>query len=321
MKVLLANPRGSCAGVVRAVEIVERALDKFGSPVYVRHEIVHNRTVIENLKNKGAVFIDELEEIPDGAVTIFSAHGVSQEVENDAKERGLPVIDATCPLVDKVHRAAQRYSEAGFDVVLIGHRDHPEVVGTMGRISGPVHLVSSEDDVARLEIRNPDKLAYSVQTTLSVDDTREIIVALKARFPEATGSEFRDICYATQNRQMAVRDLCNTVDLLLVIGSPNSSNTNRLRELGEKMGVPSRLVEGAASVNPAWFEGIETVGITAGASAPEPLIQKLVERLRELGAESVAEIDGVEENVIFKLPRELQDTDQRLDAGQRECAS
>ncbi|HLY54619.1 MAG TPA: 4-hydroxy-3-methylbut-2-enyl diphosphate reductase [Stellaceae bacterium] len=305
MKVILAKPRGFCAGVERAIEIVERALEKYGAPVYVRHEIVHNRHVVEDLKAKGARFVDELDEIPAGGITVFSAHGVSQKVEDDAALRALPVIDATCPLVSKVHHEAQRYARGGRDIVLIGHAGHPEVEGTMGRIDGMVYLVATPEDVAELTVRDPGHLAYVTQTTLSVDDTRSVIEALKVRFPTIVGPDTKDICYATQNRQRAVHDLASIVDVILVVGAQNSSNSNRLREIATEMGVRSYLVADASALDPAWLDGVESVGVTAGASAPERLVQQLVDRLRELGADEIEVLSGVEENVRFKMPPEL----------------
>ncbi|CAK0768318.1 1-hydroxy-2-methyl-2-(E)-butenyl 4-diphosphate reductase [Azospirillaceae bacterium] len=282
LKVILAQPRGFCAGVERAIEIVERALEKYGQPVYVRHEIVHNKHVVETLKERGARFVEEVADIPSGAVTIFSAHGVASTVEEDAISRRLHVIDATCPLVTKVHKEGQRYAGRGYDVVLIGHPGHPEVVGTMGQINGPVHLVSSVADVADVTPQDPEKIAYVTQTTLSVDDTREIIAALKIRFPKILGPDVKDICYATQNRQMAVRRLVGQVDLVLVVGAHNSSNSNRLREIGRDMDKPSYLVEDAGCFRPEWLDGVRTVGVTAGASAPEELVQGLIHRMAEL---------------------------------------
>jgi 4-hydroxy-3-methylbut-2-enyl diphosphate reductase len=308
MKVILAKPRGFCAGVERAIEIVERALEKYGAPVYVRHEIVHNRHVVDDLRAKGARFVDELDEIPTGGITVFSAHGVSQKVEDDAALRRLPVIDATCPLVSKVHHEAQRYAGNGRDIVLIGHAGHPEVEGTMGRIDGKVYLVATPDDVAVLDVRDPDHLAYVTQTTLSVDDTRSVIEALTARFPTIQGPDTKDICYATQNRQRAVHDLAGIADVILVVGAQNSSNSNRLREIANEMGVASYLIADATALDPAWLEGADTVGVTAGASAPEHLVQQLVDRLRELGATEVELLSGVEENVRFKMPPELTDS-------------
>jgi 4-hydroxy-3-methylbut-2-enyl diphosphate reductase len=307
MRVILAEPRGFCAGVVRAIDIVELALKKYGPPVYVRHEIVHNKRVVENLKAKGAIFVEELDEVPDGAHTVFSAHGVSQKVADTARLRELPVIDATCPLVAKVHKEGQRYSKANYEVILIGHEGHPEVVGTMGRIPGTVHLVSSAEAVANLQVKNPSKLAYVTQTTLSVDDTREVIDALRKRFPEVVGPDVKDICYATQNRQTAVRKLAGMVDVLLVVGAQNSSNSNRLREIGEELDVPSYLIDDANALKPEWLKGAGAVGISAGASAPEALVKELIERLSELADIQVEHLDGINENVQFKLPDELRE--------------
>ncbi len=304
-QVLLAQPRGFCAGVERAIDIVERALERFGPPVYVRHEIVHNKRVVDTLRDKGAVFVEEIDEIPDDAVTVFSAHGVAEAVEIQAKQRDLPVIDATCPLVSKVHHEGQHHSRKGREVILIGHQGHPEVEGTQGRIAGGVHLVTTADDVARLAVRNPEAVAYVTQTTLSVDDTREVIDALKVRFPAIVGPDVKDICYATQNRQAAVRELAAQVDLLLVVGARNSSNSNRLREIGTETGVPSYLIDDAEGLEAAWLDGIETVGITAGASAPEELVRELIARLRDFGTVEVTPMDGVKEHTQFKLPREL----------------
>ncbi len=307
MKILLAQPRGFCAGVVRAVEIVELALQKFGPPVYVRHEIVHNKRVVQDLRDKGAVFVDEVDDIPPGAITVFSAHGVSRKVVGDADERGLEVIDATCPLVARVHTEGQRYAGAGHDVILIGHAGHAEVEGTLGQIDGTVHLVGSVADVESLVIDDPHKLAYVTQTTLSVDDTRDIISALKKRFPDIHGPDVKDICYATQNRQQAVRDLAQQADVILVLGAKNSSNSNRLREIGEDMDVPSYLIDDADSLKAEWLEGKDVVGITAGASAPEALVDELISKLRALGETEVQMLDGVTENIHFKLPRQLRD--------------
>lgn len=303
--VILAKPRGFCAGVERAIEIVERALAIYGPPVYVRHEIVHNRHVVEALRARGAVFVEELDEIPEGAVTVFSAHGVSTAVEDEAKRRGLPVIDATCPLVTKVHKEGRNHTRKRREVVLIGHAGHPEVVGTTGRIPGGVHLVSSAADVPRIEVRDPERIAYVTQTTLSVDDTRDIIEALRARFPKIVGPDVKDICYATQNRQQAVRELAGRVDVLLVVGARNSSNSNRLREIGTEMGVPSYLIDDAQGLDPAWLEGARRIGVTAGASAPEELVQNLIDRLADFGRIAVEELSGVEEHMQFKLPRQL----------------
>ena len=307
LQVILARPRGFCAGVVRAVDIVERALRIFGPPVYVRHEIVHNKHVVERLREKGARFVEEVEEIPEGAVTVFSAHGVARKVEDDAGARGLQVLDATCPLVSRVHNEARSYAGQGCDIILVGHSGHPEVEGTIGQVDGEVHLVSNLADVAALRPGNPAKLAYVTQTTLSVDDTREIIAALVKRFPHIHGPDVNDICYATQNRQGAVRRLAERSDTILVIGADNSSNSNRLREIGEEAGIGSHLVSGADGLDPAWLDGARTVGITAGASAPESLVQGLIDRLRDLFDITVTTLDGVEENVVFKLPRELHD--------------
>ena len=305
LRVVLAQPRGFCAGVERAIEIVERALAMYGPPVYVRHEIVHNKRVVDSLRARGAVFVEEVDEIPAGAVTIFSAHGVARTVESDAGSRRLHVIDATCPLVTKVHKEGQRYAAGSYDVVLIGHPGHPEVEGTMGQINGVVHLVSSVDDVATLAPRDPGRLAYVTQTTLSVDDTRDIIDALRARFPDIVGPDVRDICYATQNRQMAVRQLARHIDLLLVVGAHNSSNSNRLREIGSDTGMPSYLIEDAQALRAEWLDGIGAVGITAGASAPEALVQEVIARLSEWRDIEVSLLEGIEENVRFKLPAEL----------------
>jgi 4-hydroxy-3-methylbut-2-enyl diphosphate reductase len=305
IRVLLAKPRGFCAGVERAIEIVERAIALYGPPVYVRHEIVHNKHVVESLRAKGAIFVEELADVPDGAVTIFSAHGVSTAVEDEAKRRDLPVIDATCPLVTKVHKEGRNHARKNREVILIGHAGHPEVEGTQGRIPGGVHLVSQASDVASLVVRDPDQLAYVTQTTLSVDDTRDIIEALKERFPQIHGPDVNDICYATQNRQQAVRDLAHQVDLLLVVGAQNSSNSNRLREIGAEIGIPSYLIDDARGLDPAWLAGIRTVGVTAGASAPEELVQDLIARLSDFGGVVVEELAGVDEHMQFKLPREL----------------
>jgi 4-hydroxy-3-methylbut-2-enyl diphosphate reductase len=309
-QVLLANPRGFCAGVDRAIEIVERALEAFGSPIYVRHEIVHNRYVVENLRAKGAIFIDDLDAVPDGATLVFSAHGVPQSVRTEARARGLRVFDATCPLVTKVHIEVARHCKAGRDVVLIGHAGHPEVEGTMGQwdASGGnrIHLVESPADVPGLAVGDPEALAYSTQTTLSVDEARDVIAALRARFPAIEGPRHDDICYATQNRQDAVRELAARCDLVLVIGSVNSSNSNRLRELAERSGVPSYLIDRAADIDPAWLAAGPRVGVTAGASAPESLVREVVERLKSEGATSVREIEGKPEDMVFALPKELR---------------
>jgi 4-hydroxy-3-methylbut-2-enyl diphosphate reductase len=303
--VVLAQPRGFCAGVVRAIDIVERALTKYGPPVYVRHEIVHNKFVVESLKAKGARFVENVTEIPDGAVAIFSAHGVSKIVEREASDRNLPVIDATCPLVTKVHNQGKRYVGQGRTVILIGHAGHPEVEGTMGQIPGTVVLVQTVADVERLDIPTDAPVAYVTQTTLSVDDTRDIIAALTRRFSDIQGPDTRDICYATQNRQSAVRDLCKVADLLLVVGATNSSNSNRLREIGEEVGIPSYLIADGGELDPAWLEGVETVGITAGASAPEVLVNDVIDALRRLRIVDVTTLPGREENITFRLPAEV----------------
>ena len=307
IQVVLAQPRGFCAGVVRAIEIVELALRKYGPPVYVRHEIVHNKRVVEELRQKGAIFVEELSEIPNDAITVFSAHGVSQIVADDAETRNLPVIDATCPLVAKVHKEGQRYAARDFDVVLIGHEGHPEVEGTKGRIPGTVHLVSSAKDVGKLNVRNPDAMAYITQTTLSVDDTRAVIEALRQKFPNIVGPDVRDICYATQNRQSAVRELAQQSDVIIVVGAQNSSNSNRLREIGEESGVPSYLVDDAGALEPGWFDDASCIGITAGASAPEELVQEIIVRLGDFGDVQVRALEGIRENVQFKLPDQLQE--------------
>lgn len=310
VRILLAQPRGFCAGVERAIEIVERALLKYGPPVYVRHEIVHNKTVVDDLRAKGAVFVEEIDEIPQGAITVFSAHGVARKVEQAAGARGLEVIDATCPLVAKVHIEGQRYAQNGREVVLIGHEGHAEVEGTLGQIDGLVHLVGTVKDVERLTLRDPAQVAYVTQTTLSVDDTRDIIAALKRRFPAIKGPDVRDICYATQNRQQAVRELAAQADVILVIGAKNSSNSNRLREIAEDLDVPSYLIDDARSLDPAWLENKRVVGVTAGASAPEAVVEELVRRLRELGGTEVSSLDGVVENVQFKLPAQVRDVER-----------
>jgi 4-hydroxy-3-methylbut-2-enyl diphosphate reductase len=305
LKIILAQPRGFCAGVERAIEIVERALKIYGPPVYVRHEIVHNKRVVNNLSSKGAIFVKELDQIPKGAVTVFSAHGVSQKVEDTAGVRNLPVLDATCPLVAKVHKEGQRYSKDGFEVILIGHEGHPEVEGTMGRISGPVYLVSNTDDVKRLNVQNPDKLSYVSQTTLSVDDTRDVINALQERFPKIVGPDVKDICYATQNRQSAVRDLVKSVDLVLVVGARNSSNSNRLKDIGSESGVNTHLIETADDMSLSWFENVDSVGITSGASTPDELVKEVIDRISTFTSIEIEKQSGKEENVVFKLPKEL----------------
>lgn len=306
LRVVLAKPRGFCAGVVRAISIVEQALERHEAPVYVRHEIVHNRHVVERLREKGAVFVEELSEVPEGALTIFSAHGVSRSVQDEARTRALPVIDATCPLVTKVHVQGRRYAKAGRTLVLIGHRGHAEVDGTMGQIDGPIHLVQSVGDVAALDLPDDAPIAYVTQTTLSVDDTREIIAALRARFHDVQGPDVSEICYATQNRQSAVRDLAEVSDLVIVVGSSTSSNSNRLREIGVEIGVPSYLVDDGDGIDPAWLDGVETVGITAGASAPEVLVDSVINRLAGLRSVEVCHLDGVEEAIEFSLPPELR---------------
>lgn len=305
LKILLANPRGFCAGVVRAIDIVERALTLGKNPVYVRHEIVHNKHVVETLKGRGAVFVDETDQIPEGALTIFSAHGVSKEVERAAAERRLDVIDATCPLVHKVHNEGRRYAERGFDVILIGHAGHPEVEGTRGQIGGRLHVVGTLADIAALQIADPDKVAFITQTTLSVDDTRDLIAALRARYPAIIGPDTRDICYATQNRQRAVKEMTRAANLVLVIGSANSSNSNRLRELAEADGVPSYLIDGPQSLDPAWLDGVACMGLTAGASAPETLVEATLAALARWRTISVEILAGREENVVFKTPERL----------------
>ena len=305
MQVMLAQPRGFCAGVIRAIDIVEQALAKFGAPVYVRHEIVHNRHVVESLRAKGARFVENLTEVPAGAITIFSAHGVARVVELDAQARGLHVLDATCPLVAKVHGQGQRYVTQGRLVILVGHAGHPEVEGTMGRISGPVLLVQTERDVEALDLAADTPVAYVTQTTLSVDDTRAIIAALKRRFTDIVGPDINDICYATQNRQSAVRELAKVADVILVVGAKNSSNSNRLREIGAEEGVPSYLIADGSELDAAWVRDADAVGITAGASAPEELVDDVLEALGRLGPIEVSVLPGIEEKVEFRLPAEL----------------
>lgn len=307
IRVVLAQPRGFCAGVERAIEIVERALKKYGPPIYVRHEIVHNRHVVEDLRTRGAVFVDELDEIPAGAMTVFSAHGVAKRVEELAADRGLPVIDATCPLVAKVHNEGRRYARQGREIVLVGHAGHAEVEGTIGQIPAKVHLVQTVEDVPALQVSDPDKLAYITQTTLSVDDTRGIIAALEERFPTIVGPDVRDICYATQNRQTAVRELAALVDMILVVGSRNSSNSNRLREIGEELGKPAYLIDDADALRSEWFEGVDSVGVTAGASAPELLVRGVIDGLRKFGEVEISTMAGVAEDVQFRLPLQLVD--------------
>ena len=305
MDVLLANPRGFCAGVDRAISIVEQALAQFGAPIYVRHEVVHNRFVVDDLKRKGAIFVESLAEIPDGATVIFSAHGVSKAVRNEAAARGLNVFDATCPLVTKVHVEVEKMREQGREIVMIGHAGHPEVEGTMGQCESGVHLVESADDVARLAIRDPSRLAYVTQTTLSVDDAAAIVTALKQRFPEIVGPKKDDICYATQNRQDAVKLMSANVDVVIVVGSPNSSNSNRLREVAENRGIPAYMLDDARAIDGAWIAGKSRVGVTAGASAPETLVKQVIDRLRELGAARVTELSGVVERIVFPMPKRL----------------
>ena len=306
MRVVLAQPRGFCAGVVRAIEIVERSLETFGAPVYVRHEIVHNKHVVSSLEAKGARFVDELDEVPQGAVTIFSAHGVARAVVDDARARGLPVLAATCPLVSKVHAQSRRYVAQGRTLILIGHAGHPEVEGTIGQVDAPVHLISTVKDVAALDLPADVPAAYVTQTTLSVDETRDVISALKARFSDLVGPNTSDICYATQHRQSAVRELCRSVDVLLVVGASNSSNSNRLREIGVEEGVPSYLIADGAALEADWVRGANVVGLTAGASAPEALVLDVIAALREIGPVEIAQMDGVEENIVFRLPPELR---------------
>jgi 4-hydroxy-3-methylbut-2-enyl diphosphate reductase len=305
MEVLLANPRGFCAGVERAIEIVERALEQYGAPIYVRHEIVHNKYVVENLRAKGAVFVEELDEVPAGAIVVFSAHGVAKAVRAHAEDRGLKVFDATCPLVTKVHVEVAKMLRAGLEVVMIGHRGHPESEGTMGQASSGMHLVETVEDVERLAPRDPTKLAYVTQTTLSVDDAANIVSALKARFPGIQGPKRDDICYATQNRQDAVKFMAPKCDVVIVVGSPNSSNSNRLREVAEHMGAQAYMVDSADELRAEWVAGKKRVGITAGASAPEVLVNELIERLKALGAAKVQPLEGITESVVFTLPREL----------------
>ena len=305
LRIVLAKPHGFCAGVVRAIEIVERALQKYGAPVYVRHEIVHNKHVVDSLKAKGARFVETLSEIPENAVTIFSAHGVARSVEEEAAGRGLPVLNATCPLVTKVHNQGKRYLAQGRTLILIGHAGHPEVEGTMGQISGPVALVQTEEDVETLDIETNAPVAYITQTTLSVDDTRGIIKALERRFTDIVGPEMRDICYATQNRQTAVRELSNQVDVILVVGAKNSSNSNRLREIGSETGIPSYLIADGSELQSEWVRGARTVGLTAGASAPEVLVEGVIEALARLGPVEVSTLAGPDETIEFRLPAEL----------------
>ena len=305
VRVILAQPRGFCAGVERAIEIVEAALKQYGPPIYVRHEIVHNPRVVENLRAKGVRFVEQIDQVPAGAVTVFSAHGVSRKVEQDAVDRELRSLDATCPLVSKVHIEGRRYAERGYDIILIGHENHPEVEGTIGQIPGSVLLVSSVADVQALRVRDPAKVAYITQTTLSVDDTRDVIEALRRRFPRIVGPDVKDICYATQNRQSAVRELASLVDVVLVVGARNSSNSNRLCEVGSDSGTQSYLVEHPSQFDPAWLEGKKSIGITAGASTPEELVQDVIDRLREYVDLQISTMDGIVETVRFSLPPEL----------------
>lgn len=309
MKILLANPRGFCAGVDRAISIVELALEIHGAPIYVRHEVVHNRFVVDSLKAKGAIFVEELDEVPDDAIVIFSAHGVSQAVRQEAKRRGLKVFDATCPLVTKVHMQVARASRKGTKAILIGHEGHPEVLGTMGQYDneeGGIYLVESVEDIANLPVSNQDELTFMTQTTLSIDDTSGVIEALKEKYPAIQGPRKNDICYATTNRQQAVRELAKQSQLVLVIGSKNSSNSNRLAELASRMGVKSQLIDGPEDINPSWLEDVQTIGITAGASAPEVLVQSVISHLKDLGASEVETLEGLEENMFFEVPKELR---------------
>ena len=310
MQIKLANPRGFCAGVDRAIEIVNRALEVFGPPIYVRHEVVHNKFVVEDLRERGAIFVDELDQVPDGFIVIFSAHGVSQAVRMEGERRGLKVFDATCPLVTKVHLEVTKYSREGRECILIGHEGHPEVEGTMGQYDtangGSIYLVEDEEDVAKLQVRNPESLAFVTQTTLSMDDTSRVIDALRTRFPSIGGPRKDDICYATQNRQDAVKQLAAECDVVLVVGSPNSSNSNRLRELAERMDTPAYLIDGAEDMAREWFDGVDRIGITAGASAPEVLVRGVIDQLRKWGATGMDELDGRPENVTFSMPKELR---------------
>ncbi len=312
MKIILANPRGFCAGVDRAISIVELALEIHGAPIYVRHEVVHNRFVVEGLRQRGAIFVEELSEVPDGAIVIFSAHGVSQAVRQEAKDRNLKVFDATCPLVTKVHMQVARASRKGTKAILIGHKGHPEVEGTMGQYdnqAGGIYLIENVEDIVKLPVSNQDDLTFMTQTTLSIDDTVEVIEALKAKYPAIQGPRKNDICYATTNRQHAVKELAVQSDLVIVVGSKNSSNSNRLAELASRMGVAAKLIDDAADIDPTWLENVKVIGITAGASAPEVLVQSVVHRLVELGATSVEELAGCEENTVFEVPKELRITE------------
>ena len=310
MQIYLANPRGFCAGVDRAIAIVNEALTRFEPPIYVRHEVVHNKFVVSDLANRGAVFVEELDEVPDGAIVIFSAHGVSKSVEDEATRRDLTVFDATCPLVTKVHIEVARFAQDGMDAVLIGHAGHPEVEGTMGRFNrrhgGEIHLVENEADVAKLTVQNGERLAFVTQTTLSMDDTARVIDALRDKFPSIEGPRKDDICYATQNRQDAVKDLASRCEIVLVVGSPNSSNSNRLRELAERMNCRAYLIDNASEMNNSWFDGVKSVGVTAGASAPEVLIQEVLQQLQDWGGDLPSELSGIEENVTFSLPKALR---------------
>jgi len=306
MEILLANPRGFCAGVDRAIEMVERALALHGAPIYVRHEVVHNKFVVENLRNKGAIFIEDLAEVPTGSILIFSAHGVSKVVREEATQRGFTLFDATCPLVTKVHNEVARLREKGKEIIMIGHAGHPEVEGTMGQGVGSMYLVESPADVQLLQVKDENNLAFVTQTTLSIDDTTTITAALKARFPSIVGPKKDDICYATQNRQDAVKQLAKQCDVVIVVGSPSSSNSNRLREVAHNMNVPSYLVDNASELNPEWLQGKQHIGISAGASAPEVLVQEVIARLQQMGTGNVRELDGITENVVFALPKTLQ---------------
>lgn len=310
MQIYLANPRGFCAGVDRAIAIVNEALTRFEPPIYVRHEVVHNKFVVSDLANRGAVFVEELDEVPDGSIVIFSAHGVSKAVEDEAERRDLTVFDATCPLVTKVHIEVAKFAQEGMDAVLIGHAGHPEVEGTMGRFNrrhgGQIHLVEDESDVEALSVQNPERLAFVTQTTLSMDDTARVIDALRGKFPSIQGPRKDDICYATQNRQDAVKDLASRCEVVLVVGSPNSSNSNRLRELAERMNCRAYLIDNASEMNSRWLEGVQSVGVTAGASAPEVLIQEVLQQLQDWGGDLPSELSGIEENVIFSLPKALR---------------
>ncbi|EMQ4857338.1 4-hydroxy-3-methylbut-2-enyl diphosphate reductase [Morganella morganii] len=310
MRILLANPRGFCAGVDRAISIVERALELYGAPIYVRHEVVHNRYVVNDLRERGAIFIEEISEVPDNAILIFSAHGVSQAIRQEARSRNLTMLfDATCPLVTKVHMEVARASRKGKEAILIGHAGHPEVEGTMGQYNNPeggMYLVESPEDVWKLTVKDEENLSFMTQTTLSVDDTSEVIDALNARFPKIIGPRKDDICYATTNRQEAVRDLAGQADLVLVVGSKNSSNSNRLAELAQRVGKPSYLIDSADDINPVWLRDVDTIGLTAGASAPDVLVQQVISRLQELGADEISQLEGREENIIFEVPKELR---------------